>query len=511
MALLVLALLALSLRIAVVAALWSEHAAPVSYEHGRIAANLLNGKGFSIEFLGAPLHATSQQAPFYPFILAGVYACLGVESPTSILAVQLIQCAAGTLLVLAVVWLAWSLVPESPATGWLAGIGAALHPTHLYMVTHLQVALWAALGLTVLLATVTSRRYHGTWRGAILAGVLAGVLLLIEPILALALPVCAIVFWLNDWRYGSSRSERVPLCPDAVPSLRWAGEAVRLSAHGAEDEGSIDGGSSPWRRLPGCSARLATLVTVAAIVIAPWVIRNWHVHHQFVFIKSTFGYAFWQGNNPNSWGTDKIPKANAETLRLAHNGSLAGMNRAMWEARHETVYIDDVVLRPGGYGELAGLSETERCHVLGRKAIEFIRENPGRYAQLCLNRLGYFLLFDETNPKAANRLYRLTTVLWLVLAFVGLIVSLRRWRQLLPTYAIFAVVTAFHMLVITSVRFRIPIEPISFVWAAGALAPLLAHLAPRRRLRVYRPGERTDTAASERHGLQGPHWGRRAA
>ncbi|MHB8900999.1 MAG: hypothetical protein ACYC6Y_19805, partial [Thermoguttaceae bacterium] len=141
-ALLVLALLALCLRIAVVAVLWSEHAAPISYEHGRIAANLLSGDGFSIEFLGAPLRLTSQQAPFYPYFLAAVYACLGVESPASILAVQLIQCLAGTLLVLAVAWLSWSLVPESPATGWLAAIAAAVHPTHLYMVTHFQVALW---------------------------------------------------------------------------------------------------------------------------------------------------------------------------------------------------------------------------------------------------------------------------------------------------------------------------------------------------------------------------------
>ncbi len=483
-ALVVLALLALSLRLGVVAALWSDHAAPVSYEHGRIAENLLSGEGFSIEFLGAPAGPTSQQAPFYPFFLAGIYACLGVETSASILAVQLIQCLVGTILVLAIVWLAWSLLPESPATGWLAGIGAAVYPTHLYMVTHLQVALWAALGLTLLLAVVASPRFRGTWCGALLGGTLAGLLLLIEPILALALPICALAFFLSGWNRGRHHPSPPPRC---------AGEGT-LS-----------------RRLAASFARVATMATVAAIVIAPWVARNWHVHHRFVFIKSTFGYAFWQGNNPSSWGTDKLPKPSAEALRLAHDGSLAGMNQAMWEARHETVYIDDVLLRPGGYQELSGLSETDRCRVLGSKAIQFIRANPGRYGQLCLNRLRYFLLFDETNPKAANRLYRLTTVAWLVLSFVGLLVSLRHWRRLWPTYAIFAVLTVFHVLVITSVRFRIPLEPLSFVWAAGALAPLLVHLAPRPRLRVYRPGERSDESPSQGHGLRGPHWGRRAA
>ena len=466
-ALVVLALLALLLRFGVVAALWSDHAAPVSYEHGRIAENLLNGEGFSIEFLGAPSRPTSQQAPFYPFFLAGIYACFGVESSASILAIQLIQCLAGTALVLAVVWLAWSLVPESPAIGWLAGIGAAVYPTHLYMVTHLQVALWAALVVTLLMAIVTAPRFRSTWRGAILGGVLAGLLLLIEPILALALPISAVAFWIADVRH----SQRV--------------------------------GTS--------FVRVATMALVAAIVITPWVARNWHVHGRFVFVKSTFGYAFWQGNNPTSWGTDKIPKGNAEVLRQSHDGSLADMNRAMWEARHETVYIDDVLLRPNNYRELAGLSETERCRVLGRKAVEFIRENPGRYGQLCFNRLRYFLLFDETNPKAANRLYRLTTVVWLVLAFVGSLVSLQHWRRLWSTYAVFAVVTLFHVLVITSVRFRIPIEPLSFVWAAGALAPLTVHFASRQGPRVYRSGEESHESAADEHGLRGPHWGRRAA
>ncbi len=465
-ALVMLALLAFSLRLGVVATLWSDHAAPLSYEHGRIAQNLLDGRGFSIEFLGAPSRPTSQQAPFYPFFLAGVYACLGVESPASILAVQVIQCMAGTLLVLAVAWLAWSLVPENRAAGWLAGIGAAIYPTHLYMVTHLQVALWAALGLALLLAVVAEPRLRGTWRGAALAGLLAGFLLLIEPILALALPICALAFWIADLKHS--------------------------------------------RSLTRSFARVASMALVAALVIAPWVIRNGYVHGRFVFIKSTFGYAFWQGNNPASWGTDKIPKANAETLRLAHDGTLAGINQALWEARHETVYIDDVLLRPDGYRELAGLSEIQRCDLLGRKTLQFIRENPARYGRLCLNRLRYFLLFDDTNPKAANRLYRLATVVWLVLAFVGLLVSLHRWRQFWPTYAIFASVTLFHVLVITSVRFRIPLEPVSFVWVAGAMAPLLVHVAPRR-LRIHRPADQSDELAPGGHRLQGPHWRRHAA
>lgn len=252
--------------------------------------------------------------------------------------------------------------------------------------------------------------------------------------------------------------------------------------------------------------RLALMAGVAAAMVAPWTARNWWVHGEPVFIKSTFGYAFWQGNNPIGLGTDKIPKPSAERLRHEHDGTPAGMDRALWEARHETLYVDDVLLGPDGCRELAGLSEPARCRVLGRRARQFVRENPGQYARLCLKRLQYFLLFDETNPKAANRLYRLSTVVWLVLAAVGLLASRDRWRALWPTYAIFAAVAAFHALVIVSARFRIPVEPMTFVWASSSVAPLLTRLMPGPTIRVYRPAERPADPLGAQHVLRGPHY-----
>jgi hypothetical protein len=445
-------------------ALRADHAGPIGYEHGRIAENLLAGRGFSIEFLGTE-GPTSQQAPFYPCLLTASYACFGVGTAEAVLAIQLLQCIAGAMLVLAVVWLAWLLLPDRPSVGWVAGVGAAVYPTHVYMVTHLQVAVWAALGLTVLLAITLSPRWRGTIGGAVLAGCLSGLLLMIEPILALALPVCAAVFWLGE---------------------------------------SADGW--PARFKAGPLGRVALMAAIAAAVITPWTIRNLLVHGEVIFIKSTFGYALWQGNNPVSWGTDKIPKRSAEALRLAGDGTLAGIDRALWDARHETLYIDDVLLKPSGYRAFAGLSEPERSRLLGRRAWQFIRAHPAAYRRLCLQRLRYFLLFDETNPKAANRLYRIATILWLVMAGIGVLASRDRWRALWPTYAIFLLVTLFHSLVIVSVRFRIPLEPLTFVWAAAAVAPLVVRIGSSRRIKVYRPGELAADPAGRDHAIKGPHW-----
>ncbi len=175
-----------------------------------------------------------------------------------------------------------------------------------------------------------------------------------------------------------------------------------------------------------------------------------------------------------SWGTDKVPKPSVETILHAPDqrpggGTLADRYRAAWEARHETLYIDDVLLKPGKYAEFAGLSEPQRCRLLGRRAWEFIKQQPGEYARLCARRLKYFVLWDETNPRASHVMYRATTVGWLGLVMIGLVVTRRQWRSLWPLYAVVAAATVFHALTIVSARFRLPIEPLTFVWAAAAI------------------------------------------
>ena len=70
--------LAIAVRVAAVLVLRNHEVPRSTYEHGEIAANLLAGRGFSMQFLGAD-GPTSQQAPVYPFIVAAAYAIGGVE------------------------------------------------------------------------------------------------------------------------------------------------------------------------------------------------------------------------------------------------------------------------------------------------------------------------------------------------------------------------------------------------------------------------------------------------
>jgi hypothetical protein len=429
--------LALAARLACIAIVGDATSGPVTYEHGPIAANLLAGRGFSCRFLGVE-GPTSQQAPLYPLLLAGCCWLLGpghevVPGPQAILAIQLLQALLGSATALLTARLGWSLLPEKRAIGWLAGALLAVYPPHIYMVTHVQVVSLATCVLTAALVLAAESRSARTWWGAALTGLVSGLLLLVDPILALALP------WLA--------------------ALRWM----------------AGGGSLPARRR---WLQTAVLAAVAAGVVAPWIVRNYRVHGELVFVKSTLGYAFWQGNNPRSLGTDKLPQPAAQRLLAAEDASLAEMNRGLWAARHKTLYIDDVALTSADYQQLAAVSEPRRSAILGRRAWQFVRSQPAAYARLCWNRWRFFLLLDETNPKTSHPLYRRSSIVWLALTTIGGLSAGRFWKRLWPLAGVFGSLLVFHTLTITSSRFRMPLEPLTLVWAAAGLLSLASTASP---------------------------------
>ncbi len=433
--------LAIASRIAAVWVLQSHQVPRSTYEHGEIAANLLAGKGFTTRFLGA-VGPTSQQAPIYPGLVACVYALAGVETPRALLILELGQSILGGLLVLGVMNLARSIAPDRPWIAFAAGLATAIHPTLVYAATHVQVAL---LGTTLLVWTLAAAYRTGTTRSlldAAITGLLLAVLTLTDPILALV-----------------------------FPGVAWAVCA-------------------PWteRLARRRSFALVSVIAITALAgITPWLVRNARVHGEFVAIKSTFGYAFWQGNCSVSEGTDKVVRRSVQEA-LDRNQSapgFAGLNRKLWEARHEAGYIDDIALSKQDYLVLGRVSEPERSRILFRRAIAELESNPGRYSHLCLQRLRYFILFDETNPKSRVMAYRIPHVTLSLFGVLGLFLIPSSVRmRLMPTILTAFLIAAFHTLTIVSARFHIPIEPLLGLWAAaGLVLALESRLPARNRLR----------------------------
>jgi len=415
-------------RVAAVLVLQSHQVPRSTFEHGEIAASLVAGRGFSMQFLGAE-GPTSQQAPVYPVIVALAYAAGGVETPRALLMLELGQALLGGLLVLGVLRLTRQVVPNSPGAAWTAGAIAAFYPTLVYATTYVQVAALAATLVVWILVWAARTAESRSIRDAAIVGALLALAALTDPILGLV----------------------------------GVGVLVAIAA-----------GSMERRRAVGLAAVVAV---TSAVGIAPWVIRNAIVHGEFVPIKSTFGYAFWQGNCAISEGTDKVVRSSVDRIFEAPGAAdnLSSLNATMWRARHEAGYIDDVAMSNAFKLYLGTLSEPERSRLLLRMATAEIKANPMRYLGLCLRRFQYFWLFDETNPKTRVWIYRASHLGLTALALAGLaLASASARRRLGPTIATAAVLSVFHALTIVSARFHIPIEPLMAMWVGAGVSGLRA-------------------------------------
>jgi hypothetical protein len=352
-----------------------------------------------------------------------------VETPFSLLLINLSQAALGGVLVAGVLRLGRTVAPHRPSVARVAGLICAVHPTLVYAATHVQVA---SLGTTLLVWTLALAHETGAagrTQDAIGTGALLATLALTDPILAMSTfgIVCAI------WQSASVRQDRVRR------SLRLCG----------------------------------IIATTTAAGLMPWLVRNYSVHGEFVPIKSTFGYAFWQGNCALSEGTDKVVRPAVTRILRSDSGgsSLKDLNRRIWAARHEAGYLDDIALSKTDYRLLGAVSEPERSRILFQRALAELRTDPTRYVVLCLRRLRYFVLFDETNPKSKVLAYRVPHVALTILAALGLALagpSLR--RRLLPTILTASAIALFHTMTIVSARFHIPIEPLLALWASAGIS-----------------------------------------
>jgi hypothetical protein len=417
--------LAIVSRIAAVGLLQSHLVPRSTYEHGEIAANLLAGRGFAIKFLGAD-GPTSQQAPIYPALVALAYTIGGIETPRSLLILELAQAAFGALLVLGVLRMCRLVAPGSPSAAWVAGWIVAIHPTLVYAATHIQVATLAAVLLTWTVAWAYQTGLSGKLRDAGITGGLLAILVLTDPILGLSFVGVCVAIWQTEHM---------------------------LPEHG---------------RRPLVLVGIAALTCVVGI--SPWLARNYAVHGEFVAVKSTFGYAFWQGNCALSEGTDKVVRPSVERVLQQdhHGGGISGLNRTLWEARHEAGYLDDIALSKADYRLLGSVSEPERSRILFRRAIADLAADPARYPKLVLRRLRYFVLFDETNPKTRILAYRLPHAALTLGAIIGLLIAPSSIRKkLMPTIVTVGLIALFHALTIVSTRFHLPVEPMLAVWCAA--------------------------------------------
>jgi hypothetical protein len=170
---------------------------------------------------------------------------------------------------------------------------------------------------------------------------------------------------------------------------------------------------------------------LSMLIVAPWTYRNYKVFGAFVPIRSSFGLAFWLGNNPKSdgtpWGAEmEHPMYNAQELQL-----------------------------------VTGIGEVKYGRRKLQDALKWIHDNPGNFTQLTLWRVRMFWFPSaEMWPRKATAV-RFKFLLVNLFAVGGLAGLLSLWLRCNPlrfllTAALFGA-SATYAISFVDLRYRYPI------------------------------------------------------
>lgn len=270
------------------------------------ALNLSQGRGMGI----AADCPSSYRAPLYILFLTPFYVLFGEEGFVWPLGL------AQVLVSVASVWLVYRLGKEwrSERVGLLGAAFMAVYPYNLYHdVQYYLTFLFTFFLLLTLLGFLRLERTR-SWRTGAWTGISLGLTMLATsgPMVFFA-PLAS--FWL--WR-------------------RWGSFPLALK-------------------------RVAVVAAMAALTMAPWVYRNWKVHHAFVPLTTDAGRVFYKSYNP--WALEMLLiDLHADATPEPPDGIPGGMGG-----------IGKV-----GCGFMKGYTEPESERYWYGKVGEWIRENPGQ-------------------------------------------------------------------------------------------------------------------------------------
>ena len=182
---------------------------------------------------------------------------------------------------------------------------------------------------------------------------------------------------------------------------------------------------------------------LAALVIAPWPIRNWRVLHAWIPLRSNFGYELWQGNHPAASG---LFDARLEPLSNQHEFAV--------------------------YASLGEVAYMENKAALARA---YIRSHPMQFLRLSMQRVGRFWTGagGETNSGVVELHVVITSLLGLLgLGMLGKQRPAAAMLFLLPLLLFPLPYYVTH----PDFRFRLVLDPLLTILSAYAVIELLRHI-----------------------------------
>ena len=368
-----------------------------TYPESTLAANVFERPpGFSL-FLATILIVT--RAALVTSTPPGSLAELPSTSSDLPAAITIAQCLVGTLVIVLVAALAGRAA--GPRAAKLGAIGAAVYPPIAWVSGYvLSEPLYSALALGavwLLQRAADATGARGVRIGAS-AGVVAGAALLTKEAMLFFLPLAAL-----------------------------------------------------WLLLRKRRQLLIAFVAGTALIVLPWIARNYVVHGQFILTAAHGGVTLWTGNNPLARGEGD----------LAANPDM-GMARRALEQRH------------------AGLTNQQMDDVYYREVRNFVWQHPGRWLMLEARKLFYtFVPIGPSYTLHSNRYFVASLVSYGLLAPFALAGLWKLWRRPGPSPLWALGLLALSSVIVCLVffpqeRFRIPVlDPAGIVAAAVAVSARL--------------------------------------
>lgn len=309
------ALAALAVRLIVVAFVYQGFLAPgrdhweFAFEAGKIARSIVLGHGFGNPYYGGETGPTAELGPVLPTIMAGIFALFGIYTKAAALAMLALNSLFSALTCIPVFYMAKKSfgVREARWATWIwVFFPYAIYFSADSMWDHVLIAL---LLTCIFWATLYLQDSQCVWAWAGF-GLLCGLTVLANAVVLSVLP------FLGGWTCYQLHKQ----------GKRWLVPAITAGA-------------------------------VLCVVVTPWLVRNYRVFHQPVFLRDNFNLTFVSGNVGNArhwWNAALDPCGNPPQMAEFHN-----------------------------VGELAYMAEKSK------QAREFIKENPGTFAWRSVRRFVY--------------------------------------------------------------------------------------------------------------------------
>jgi len=217
-------------------------------------------------------------------------------------------------------------------------------------------------------------------------------------------------------------------------------------------------------------SRFAVFVVAFAIVLSPWVVRNYLVFDAFIPGSLWSGRPFYEGN----FVLDRPDY-------LRHRGSEEG-NLAFQKVLEARLGPAPDSHDAGSYARIKGISELEIDRIASQESVKLVQTFPGRYAILSTvrlfrfwfhHRLVTFVIIGGKLPKAAS--IAVVNLALLGLAGAALMWFRGPWLHLaVPLIVLIAYNSAVYGATNAVGRYSVPIMPYIMLFAAHTVVQLLA-------------------------------------